>query len=346
MDSSSDPLPSQWDVFVSYASEDRDEFVLELVRSLRVAALRTWFDIVGIREIVPNVLPVDELRSELREFLYKSRFVIPILSEAFLKKSWPRYELDCILAEPLDEQLSSRILPVLHNIDPARAVSLYPGLQRLFDATISRGLPLESGSGPFAVADRISALVIPETTVTTKTFAGVTIIDINPNLGDIWIRHATREAGGRDVSIDVFDFSGNHLSQIDLMKFEEVHMMMESPSITSVSSFEGRYEGPLIYVQINRGLCTSEQVEAGTFCNFSTSNGELAMRVIFATPAFTVGIVTESTTAELCRLIEVHPEAFARRWKLCTVLGSGLAIEEYEWAVTFPNRHVMDKTMS
>ena len=79
-------MPEQsWDLFVSYASEDRVGLVLPLIDALRKRGVTIWFD--------QNELALgDSLRESINRGLAQSRFAVLVLSRYSLAKNWPREE--------------------------------------------------------------------------------------------------------------------------------------------------------------------------------------------------------------------------------------------------------------
>jgi TIR domain len=76
-------LGKRWDVFISHASEDKDEFVRPLAAALQASGLLPWYD--------ESALTVgDSLRGKIDEGLAKSRYGIVILSHPFFAKRWPQ----------------------------------------------------------------------------------------------------------------------------------------------------------------------------------------------------------------------------------------------------------------
>ena len=106
------PTPAQsdgqtYDVFVSHASEDKDEFVRPLANALIAAGLKVWFDEMTLRI-------GDSLRQKIDKGLANSRVGLVLLSPAFIKKGWTNYELDGIVTRSVSgEQV---LLPIWHNI--------------------------------------------------------------------------------------------------------------------------------------------------------------------------------------------------------------------------------------
>jgi TIR domain len=80
-------LDEKWDVFVSHATEDKNDFVRPLVHRLTERGLKVWFD-----EFTLKV--GDSLRRSIDRGLAASRFGIVVISPDFLRKEWPQRELD------------------------------------------------------------------------------------------------------------------------------------------------------------------------------------------------------------------------------------------------------------
>ena len=103
--------PPSWDVFISHASEDKEEIAKPLATALTNRKLRVWYD--------DFTLTVgDSLRRSIDRGLSQSKFGIVILSEAFFQKHWPQLELDGLVAR---ESMGKKvILPVWHRLDASQ----------------------------------------------------------------------------------------------------------------------------------------------------------------------------------------------------------------------------------
>jgi hypothetical protein len=77
----------KWDVFISHASEDKDEIARPLSKALEAAGLRVWFDEESLKL-------GDSLRTKIDEGLSRSTFGVIILSKHFFEKHWPQQELN------------------------------------------------------------------------------------------------------------------------------------------------------------------------------------------------------------------------------------------------------------
>lgn len=108
-----------FDVFISHASEDKDEIVRPLANALRDGGLTVWFDEFELRI-------GDSLRRKIDKGLASSRFGIVVLSKHFLNKGWTNYELDGLVTRTISgEQI---LLPIWHNISKQEVISYSPSL--------------------------------------------------------------------------------------------------------------------------------------------------------------------------------------------------------------------------
>lgn len=109
----------EFDVFVSHASEDKDEIVRPLAEALRDLDLSVWFDEFELRI-------GDSLRRKIDQGLAQSHFGIVVLSEAFFGKGWPNYELDGLVTKAVSgEQV---LLPIWHGITKQDVINYSPSL--------------------------------------------------------------------------------------------------------------------------------------------------------------------------------------------------------------------------
>jgi len=97
----------EWDIFVSHASEDKADFVRPLAERLVSHGLRVWLDEV-------NLTVGDSLNRKIEAALSMSRFGVVVVSPSFLRKEWPRRELDGLTAREHDG--GKVILPVWHGV--------------------------------------------------------------------------------------------------------------------------------------------------------------------------------------------------------------------------------------
>ncbi|MDD4778688.1 MAG: DUF1883 domain-containing protein [Fermentimonas sp.] len=109
----------EYDVFVSHASEDKDDVVRPLAEALKSTGLKVWYDEFELKI-------GDSLRKKIDKGLANSKFGIVVLSKDFFGKGWTNYELDGIVSRAVSgEQI---ILPIWHNITKKELLDFSPSL--------------------------------------------------------------------------------------------------------------------------------------------------------------------------------------------------------------------------
>ena len=108
-----------YDVFISHATEDKEEIVRPLANALVNEGLRVWYDEFELRI-------GDSLRRKIDAGLARSRFGIVVLSKSFFAKNWPQYELDGLVTREMTGEQT--ILPLWHRITKSEVVAQSPSL--------------------------------------------------------------------------------------------------------------------------------------------------------------------------------------------------------------------------
>lgn len=110
----------EFDVFISHATEDKDDIVRPLALALENRGINTWYDEFELRV-------GDSLRRKIDHGIARSRFGLVVLSPAFFAKNWSQYELDGLIAIEMSGG-AGRLLPVWHAITKEELLSLSPSL--------------------------------------------------------------------------------------------------------------------------------------------------------------------------------------------------------------------------
>ena len=98
-----------YDVFISHASEDKDDIARPLANALVARGYSVWFDEMTLKL-------GDSLRGSIDAGLISSRFGIVVLSPSFFAKNWPEYELNSLTTIEI-ERGQKCILPIWHNVN-------------------------------------------------------------------------------------------------------------------------------------------------------------------------------------------------------------------------------------
>lgn len=109
----------EYDLFISHASEDKDDFVRPLAETLQGLGLKVWYDEFSMRV-------GDSLRRKIDSGLRNSRYGTVVLSADFIKKEWTNYELDALVAREMN--CHKMILPIWHKITKTDVMNYSPNL--------------------------------------------------------------------------------------------------------------------------------------------------------------------------------------------------------------------------
>lgn len=108
-----------YDLFISHASEDKEEFVRPLAETLENLGVKVWYDEFTLRV-------GDSLRRSIDQGLVNSRYGTVILSSSFFSKNWPQYELDAMVAKEMEGH--KMILPIWHKVTKTEVINFSPAL--------------------------------------------------------------------------------------------------------------------------------------------------------------------------------------------------------------------------
>jgi hypothetical protein len=141
-------------LFISHASEDKEDFVEPLAHALRDAGFEVWYD--------KFVLTMgDSLLRKISEGLNQADFGIVVLSKHFFTKKWPQAELDGLFSlETVERKV---VLPIWKDVSEADVKAFSPILASKLAAIASHGVP--------AVVDEIKRAV--DTTRTVEKFSAI-----------------------------------------------------------------------------------------------------------------------------------------------------------------------------
>lgn len=109
----------EFDVFISHASEDKDEIVRPLAHALRDRGLEVWYD-----EFVLQI--GDSLRRKIDQGISRSKFGLVVFSAPFFAKGWPQHELDGLVTMAVDGR--QVLLPIWHKITKDEVIAASPSL--------------------------------------------------------------------------------------------------------------------------------------------------------------------------------------------------------------------------
>ena len=109
----------EYDVFVSHAWEDKEEFVDEFVDELKKQGLKVWYDTNKLKW-------GDSMREKIDKGLAKSRYGVVVLSPNYIAESkyWTKAELNGLFQ--IESINGKVILPIWHNLTKKQIVEYSP----------------------------------------------------------------------------------------------------------------------------------------------------------------------------------------------------------------------------
>lgn len=109
----------EYDVFISHAWEDKDDFVDELVDEMRKVGITVWYDTTKISW-------GDSMRQRIDEGLRKSKFGVVVLSPNYIAegKYWTKTELNGLFQ--LESINGKTLLPIWYNLNKQDVINFSP----------------------------------------------------------------------------------------------------------------------------------------------------------------------------------------------------------------------------
>lgn len=109
----------KWDIFISHAFEDKQNFVHPLVVALRSLGVSVWYDDFTLR-------PGDSLSRSIDKGLAGSTYGLVVVSKYFIKKPWTEYELRGLVAREIEDD--KVIIPVWLGVQRREILKFSPPL--------------------------------------------------------------------------------------------------------------------------------------------------------------------------------------------------------------------------
>lgn len=108
------------DVFLSHASEDKDDIARPLMDALEGRGVSVWFDELQIKV-------GQSIRQEIESGIAQCRFGVVIVSPDFFRKQWTQAELDALFGKKLEARRDV-LLPVWHRVSKDEVMRQSPFL--------------------------------------------------------------------------------------------------------------------------------------------------------------------------------------------------------------------------
>ena len=114
-----DDYEKEYDVFISHASEDKNDVARPLAEALIKNGLTVWYDEFELRI-------GDSLRRKIDKGIANSNFGVIVISRDFISKGWTNYELDGLITRAVNGEQT--MLPIWHNVTKREVINYSPSL--------------------------------------------------------------------------------------------------------------------------------------------------------------------------------------------------------------------------
>ena len=112
-------LDKEYDVFLTHASEDKDDLVRPLAHKLKNEGLKVWYDEFEIRM-------GDSIVEKVDCGIANSRAGVIVFSPAMMGKPWPRHEINGMVSRMIDGEY--KLLPIWHRVSKSEVSRFSPSL--------------------------------------------------------------------------------------------------------------------------------------------------------------------------------------------------------------------------
>jgi TIR domain len=144
---------TEWDVFISHASEDKEKFVKPLATILARVGVEVWYDEFTLKA-------GDSLMRSIDKGLAHSKSGVVVISRAFIEKKWPEYELRGLITLEMSSK-NNKVIPVWYGVSHDEVMAFSPTLADKLELDTTRQ-SIET------IALRIIEIVRPDIMITLK----------------------------------------------------------------------------------------------------------------------------------------------------------------------------------
>src|SRR5205807_2198577 len=121
---------TEWDVFISHASEDKEKFVKPLATILARVGVKVWYDEFTLKA-------GDSLMRSIDKGLAHSKSGVVVISRAFIEKKWPEYELRGLITLEMSSK-NNKVIPVWYGVSHDEVMAFSPTLADKLALDITR----------------------------------------------------------------------------------------------------------------------------------------------------------------------------------------------------------------
>jgi hypothetical protein len=310
---------SQYDLFLAHASEDRDSFVVPLVKALRAGGVSVWYSEFESPFTSKNPATDDALHRFLTEAMQSCSFGGLVISKSFLEKPWPRKELDFWLSKGDSEKRLSVVLLGVTIDDVSRSSHTSTKYLEESFAIISADL------GASRIAQLMISKMSKRTVMYMKRCKPPTDIIVFPDMGSVLVAQSGglfgKKSGG-DMSF--IDFSGRTVTDradkvlATLWRQLEHDSNLQEGDLKKFKGMPFQFEKDFIYAYFNHlhtQIFTPSQVKTGCYLNVGSNEQPMVITPFFTCDSYTGGVIEDRTTPFIDKCLKAARGSWEGDWR-------------------------------
>lgn len=300
----------RYDFFLAHASDDRDVFVVPLVKSLRAAGVSVWYSQFDSPFSSEKPATTDKaLHTFLEDAIKRCSAGIIVASPRFLEKPWPVRELKFWMRDPARRKRLFLVLLGVGIDDISRVAG--PVVHQL-------SLPSQafaSSIGVLEIAAKVISTFEKRAVMHGHKFRGPTNIVVFREYGMVAIGHSGGLfARGPNSHLDFFDFSGKQITD----RADRVLQAFLQPDQPSPPGQTIDFEEDIFYAHVNHlhmQIFTPQQVQRGSLFNFGTNDAPRVLIPFYTCDCYTGGILKEEVDPYVQQCLARAKGSYKGNWK-------------------------------
>ncbi len=264
----------QWDIFISYANEEKKSVIGPLYRAFRAVGAHVWYDAVDMPHLLPKGKDPKAIAPILESAIRLSQNLIFVVSPSYLRKQWTRRELNWALGLKNE---SPKAFVIWHGIDSNKKKLEYDQevIKRIEATSLNS---FKSDQSAQHIVDSIMKTIDIKLNMVIEEFHGDGRIMADSTDGVVTIISTANSL------LLYIEFSGKKL---DSLAWAFEHEWLDEP--LNGKKLDIHFRGQLIYFQANRALCQESDVKKGLFINLGVIDEPVLP--IFVAPGVTIGVM-------------------------------------------------------
>ena len=302
-----------WDIFISYASEERSAVVIPLVKALRSAGLGVWYDEIESPLTKKDPVRTKTMTATIFEAMDRCEQIWVVLSPNSMTKYWPRLEIQRLVR--LANMSSKKFAIIAHEMETETVQEILNELR-----LVPQPVTIHSSAvAPNVLAGKAVAAIGPRARmVMFKPGNRATDVLVFEKPGHIIFFNGGIEEPNQ---ISILDLCGNQLVKNATRTYQAFWPELAQIG-TNIKVGEADYIFSMkensIYGHINTvgtSVFSAQEVKMGCAFNFGTNDGPYILYPTYRVEACIGGPMTDEINPALQRCLEIAGSSIKGTWR-------------------------------